>query len=85
MDAVIKRLQQADPEAFAGRDMSELKEALKSVDLKMFGMDPASGNMTPVTSVILEGLNATAGDPGTPASTPSGEDRWGDRFLSLKA
>lgn len=58
-----------------------MKEALGSIDLELFGSDAASGKLKAVTSEILEGLNATAGDPGTPAPTPPGES---DHLLSFQ-
>lgn len=74
INAVISRLEDMDPEAFAGRNDTELRNELASLDLSTFGLDPTSpGKLSAITTDLLEGLNATQGSPGSAAPAPPGE------------
>jgi hypothetical protein len=71
INAIIEKLQQADPEAFAGKNVTELRQELATTNVTTFGVDLK--DMQAVTSDLLEGLNATQGAPGQPAPSPPGE------------
>lgn len=68
INAILSRLQKADPEAFAGKNVTELRQELASIDLSELGMDPsglsAATKLKAVTSELLDGLNEAAGAPG---------------------
>lgn len=74
INAIIAKLQQADPEAFVGKDITELRRELASASLNAIVDDSnATISLQVVTTELLESLDATHGPPGQPAPTPPGE------------
>uniref|UniRef100_A0A383V1T4 Uncharacterized protein n=1 Tax=Tetradesmus obliquus TaxID=3088 RepID=A0A383V1T4_TETOB len=75
INAIIARLQQADPEAFVGKDITELSRELASASLNAIVDDSnATISLQVVTTELLESLDATQGPPGQPAPTPPDAD-----------